>query len=244
MVRGVFDMPIGVLKTLPIWFAATLFSMTLHEAAHALFGKLGGDRTAEDQVTLDPTPHIAREPMGMIAIPVLTFFLHHGSWMMGWASAPYDPVWAERHPRKAALMAAAGPLSNFLLALVVGVILLIMVSQLGWQPGLAAGYSDAAGVIVGAEGQPTAMSSFLSILFTVNLLLGAFNLIPIAPLDGHAVVAAFMPDKVRRRWFGLFEDSSTRMIGMLIAWVIFSRVFVGPMMTLLAKFQTLAAGLS
>lgn len=97
-----------------IWFVAFLLSLTCHEAAHALAARLGGDRTADDQVTLNPLPHMQREPVGMVLFPLLTYALN--GWMMGWASAPYDPHWAQRHPRRAALMALAGPLANFTLA--------------------------------------------------------------------------------------------------------------------------------
>jgi len=57
-------------------------------------------------VTLNPWPHIRREPVGMILVPLITFATR--GWMMGWASAPYDPTWAHRYPRRAAVMALAG----------------------------------------------------------------------------------------------------------------------------------------
>src|SRR6478672_8150136 len=92
-----------------MWFAAFLFSTTVHEAGHALVALWGGDRTAYlgGQVTLSPLPHIRREPIGMLVVPLLTSLLN--GWAMGWASAPYDPRWEERYPRRAAWMAAAGP---------------------------------------------------------------------------------------------------------------------------------------
>jgi Zn-dependent protease len=91
-----------------IWVVAFLFSTTVHEAMHALVAWKGGDPTAYHggQVSLSPIPHIKREPIGMLVVPLITTFTM--GWTMGWASAPYDPVWAERHPRRAALMAAAG----------------------------------------------------------------------------------------------------------------------------------------
>src|SRR6188508_2216817 len=100
-----------------IWFVAFLFSTTVHEAMRALVAWKGGDPTAYHggQVSLSPIPHIRREPIGMLVVPLLTSMTQ--GWAMGWASAPYDPVWAERHPQRAALMAAAGPAGNFILAL-------------------------------------------------------------------------------------------------------------------------------
>ena len=101
-----------------IWFVAFLFSTTVHEAMHALVAWKGGDPTAYHggQVSLSPIPHIKREPIGMLVVPLLTSLTQ--GWAMGWASAPYDPLWAERHPQRAALMAAAGPAGNFMIALV------------------------------------------------------------------------------------------------------------------------------
>ena len=95
---------------------AFLFSTTLHEAAHAFAAYRLGDRTAYEggQVTLDPIPHMRREPLGTIIVPIISFLA--GGWMIGWASAPYDPQWAYENPRSSAKMAAAGPLANLLLA--------------------------------------------------------------------------------------------------------------------------------
>src|SRR5437588_6666691 len=89
------------------WFLVFLFSTTLHEAGHALAAYRLGDPTAYHggQVSLSPLPHIRREPVGMLIVPLVSFALSRGSWMMGWASAPYDPDWAHHHPRRAAIMA-------------------------------------------------------------------------------------------------------------------------------------------
>ncbi|HUK64150.1 MAG TPA: hypothetical protein VLV15_12475, partial [Dongiaceae bacterium] len=98
------------------WFVAFLFSTTLHEAAHAWAALLGGDPTAlrAGQVSLSPLPHIRREPIGMLVVPLLTAFTQ--GWAIGWASTPYDPRWAAEHPHRAARMAAAGPAANLLIA--------------------------------------------------------------------------------------------------------------------------------
>src|SRR6478672_6038183 len=99
-----------------ISYVVFLFSTTCHEASHALVAKLGGDTTAARQVTLNPIPHIQREPWGMVVIPILAFLFSHS--MIGWASAPFDPSWERRYPRRSALMALAGPAANFTLMLI------------------------------------------------------------------------------------------------------------------------------
>jgi hypothetical protein len=99
-----------------VWFVSFLFSTTVHEAMHALVAWRLGDPTAYNggQVSLSPIPHIKREPIGMLVLPLLTAMTQ--GWAIGWASAPYDPQWANRYPQRAALMAAAGPLGNFMIA--------------------------------------------------------------------------------------------------------------------------------
>ena len=105
------------LALFPVWYAAFLLALTCHEAGHALVARWGGDDTAylSGQVTLNPWPHIRREPLGTIVVPLLTYFTGSSRWMMGWASAPYDPSWEQRHPGRAAAMSAAGPAANFIL---------------------------------------------------------------------------------------------------------------------------------
>ena len=85
-----------------LWYVAFLFSTTLHEASHAFAAFRLGDRTAYEggQVTLDPIPHMRREPIGTIVVPLLSFLL--GGWMIGWASTPYNRNWAEQAPKRAA----------------------------------------------------------------------------------------------------------------------------------------------
>src|ERR1700675_3147115 len=106
------------LATLPLWYVAFLLSLTCHEASHALVAKWGGDMTASEsgQVTLNPLPHMKRELFGTVIVPLASFLI--GGSMIGWGSAPYDPLWEQRHPKRAAWMALAGPTANFLLAIV------------------------------------------------------------------------------------------------------------------------------
>src|SRR5437764_15474891 len=108
-----------------ISYVVFLFSTTCHEASHALVAKLGGDTTAARQVSLNPVPHIQREPWGMVVFPILSLIVTRN--LFGWASAPYDPLWERRHPRRAAWMALAGPATNYTLMLIAAVTL-----RLGW----------------------------------------------------------------------------------------------------------------
>ena len=118
-----------------IWYVALLFSLTLHEASHAWAAMKGGDRTAYHggQVSLDPMPHIRREPFGTVVVPLLSFAL--SGWMIGWASTPYDPRWAYTYPKRAAWMSVAGPAANFLLILLAATAIRIGMMVGVFEPG-------------------------------------------------------------------------------------------------------------
>ena len=156
-------------------FVTLIISLTVHEAAHALFALWGGDRTAyyAGQVTLNPLPHMQREPFGMLVLPLLSLYLSNGGMCFGFAHAPIDPHWAYRNPRKAALMSAAGPLANLALAATAFAVL--------WLIGRP-------------EGDTTeAIRRIASTFLLLNLLLMVFNLIPLPPLDGAGVVSGLFP---------------------------------------------------
>jgi Zn-dependent protease len=208
------------------WYVVLLFSLTVHEAAHAFAALRGGDRTAYvgGQVSLDPVPHMRREPLGTVVFPILIYLVSGGRWMFGWASTPFDPVWARHYPRRAAWMAVAGPASNLLLAILAGAAL-----RAGLETGVFV--PDYAGFthLVGAPGGGAwaAAGTILSILFTLNLVLFVFNLFPIPPLDGAGALGLLLPEEAARRLQELFASGPVALFGLLFAWWVFPRLF-GP----------------
>ena len=210
------------LALFPLWYVAFLLSLTCHEAAHALVAKWGGDLTAyySGQVTLNPVPHMRREPFGTVLVPILTFVL--GGSMLGWGSAPYDPLWERRRPKRAALMALAGPVANFLLALVAVLAIRIGIQMGAFQAADAVNFSRLAD---GAPGAAEAAARFLSILFSLNLLLGTFNLLPVFPLDGHSAVGLILPGEVFSRWLDFIRSPMPSLLGLIVAWQMFDRLF-------------------
>jgi Zn-dependent protease len=208
-----------------IWYIVFLFSTTCHEAAHALAAKLGGDLTAAEggQVSLNPLPHIRRSPFGMVVVPILSFLF--GGWMIGWANAPFNPEWQRRYPRRSAWMALAGPAANFTLMLLAGIAIRI---------GLGAGYfrpprsiQDYSSLVTPANAaDPSFLTSALSVVFILNLVLGAFNLLPVLPLDGHAGIMLLMPEGAAVRYLEWVRRSMNfALIGLLIAWKLFDELF-------------------
>jgi len=206
-----------------IWYIVFLFSTTCHEGAHSLASHRGGDSTAfhGGQVTLNPIPHIRREPVGMVIVPILSYIFAH--WMMGWASAPYDPLWQQRYPRRAAWMALAGPMANFSLAIISGLAI-----RFGMIAGIfrAPESADFTHITVAAvPGYAEVVATFLSILFILNILLGTFNLLPVPPLDGNSAITLLMPESTGRRFLHWTNNQGFGMAGLLLAWVLYDRIF-------------------
>jgi Zn-dependent protease len=210
-----------------IWYIVFLFSTTCHEASHALAAKIGGDPTAfhGGQVTLNPLPHVMREPFGMVLVPILSYVL--GGWMIGWASAPYDPFWQERYPRRAALMSLAGPAANFTLMIIAAVVIRGGLIAGVFQPPATVGFeriteladpNSAAGIMRFA-------TTFISVLFFQNLLLGTFNLLPVPPLDGGTGVTLLMSERMALRFLSFTRDPNLQMAGLVASWYLFGRVF-------------------
>ena len=206
-----------------VWYAVLLASLTFHEAAHAWAAKRGGDPTAYlgGQVSLDPRPHIRREPLGTLFVPIFSYAA--AGWMIGWASTPYDPAWADRHPRRSGWMSLAGPLANLVLLLGAGVAVRV---------GLAAGVLAAPEslgftriVAADAGGLWPVVALALSILFTLNLLLVVFNLIPLPPLDGAGAVALLVSADAARRFRRRMTDPRLAWLGLLVAWFAIGSLF-------------------
>lgn len=210
------------------WFVVFLFSTTLHEAGHAFAAYKLGDPTAYEggQVSLNPLPHIQREPLGMIVVPIITFAMNQ--WMMGWASAPYDPLWAHRYPKRAAIMAMAGPAGNLILVLISGTILRLGMGAGIYEPypSWIYGFKFEQLVQATAEGGlAEAAVAPLSILFMLNLLLFFFNLLPLPPLDGSAVLPAFMSNETAARYNAFLHQPMISLLGLLLAWRVFPVIF-------------------
>jgi len=206
-----------------IWYVVFLFSTTCHESAHALAAKIGGDPTAfhGGQVTLNPLPHIRREPFGMVVVPIVSYIFAH--WMIGWASAPYDPYWQQRHPRRAAWMALAGPAANLTLMLLAAAGIRIGIAMGVFHAPDSAGFTHVTAPM--ASGGAAFAATALSILFVLNLLLGTFNLLPVPPLDGNNGVTLLMSEQAGLRFIDWTRNSGFGMLGMILAWLVYDRIF-------------------
>jgi len=167
-------MDINTLVYIGIVIIVILISMTLHEAMHAYAGYWLGDDTAKLQgrLTLNPIKHI--DPFMTLLLPLMLALV--GAPIFGGAKpVPFNPRNVRWGEWGAALIALAGPLTNFLIAFIFFGI---------W-------------VLTGTSG-PDLLSQIFSIIVSVNLGFFVFNLIPIPPLDGSRVMYALAPDFVRK----------------------------------------------
>ena len=205
-----------------LFYIVFLFSVTLHEAAHAWVAMLGGDLTAYrgGQVSINPVPHIRREPFGMVILPLISVFL--SGWPLGFASAPYDPSWARRYPKRAAVMSLAGPAANLLLFLLAALAVRAGLSQGTFVPA----QSIRIGQVTGATSAGwESMALVVSAFFSLNLVLFVLNILPVPPLDGSGALPLFLSPGATARYQEIFAQPMVGMVGMLVTWRIFGEIF-------------------
>lgn len=207
------------------FYAVFVFAVTVHEAAHATAAMLGGDLTAYNggQVSIDPIPHMKREPFGMVVLPILSVALT--GWPFGYASAPYDPRWAEQHPTRAGWMALAGPGANLAMALAAGVIIRIGVASGSLEAPMRLGFTQVTAAIGEPSGLAAGWAFVLSIFFSMNLLLFLLNMIPLPPLDGSGALALVLPDRWLLAYRQLAAQPLASLIGLLIVWNLIGEIF-------------------
>jgi len=208
-----------------IWYIVFVFSTVCHEYAHALAAYYFGDHTAAHYglTTLNPVPHIQRSPFGMVVVPLLSFI--GAGWMIGWASTPYDPYWAQRYPKEAALMGLAGPAANLILVIVAGILIHIGILAGIFSPPESINFTTV--VEANTDGFQKGLAILVSVLFTLNLLLLVFNLIPLPPLDGTSWMEFVLKGETLYKYRILMAHPTVRIFGIFIAWNLIDFIF-GP----------------
>lgn len=166
-----------------ISFLVLVFSLTVHESAHAWAADRLGDPTARalGRLSLNPAVHV--DPLGTLVFPLVGMLT--GAPIIGWAKPVPVSTWRFERPRRDYLMvAAAGPLSNLSLALVAAVVMRLLPAS-AFAPEPTAG----AGVLA-------PLANIVWSALTINLLLAVFNMLPIPPLDGGSVLAGLLPERL------------------------------------------------
>lgn len=207
------------------FYAVFVFSVTIHEASHAWAAMLGGDLTAYEggQVSIDPLPHMKREPFGMVILPLLSVF--STGWPIGYASAPYNVAWAERYPTRAGLMALAGPGANLAMAVLVWLIVRFGLGSEIFEAPDFIGFSSMTRAMGDSNSLAAAAAFMLSILFSMNLLLFVLNMLPLPPLDGAAALVLVLPESMLDGYRTLTQHPVFAIIGLLLVWNLVGEIF-------------------
>jgi Zn-dependent protease len=171
-----------------------LFAMVLHEYAHGWMAEKCGDQTAKlaGRLTVNPLAHV--DPFGTIILPLICLMLP-GSFLLGWAKpVPIDPRNMHRPRRDMALVAAAGPGMNLLLAVASALLLALLLTV---EPTLplrgATGDEASSSLFATMVLRPIAVMALYSVM--INVFLALFNLLPIPPLDGGRILTSILPAK-------------------------------------------------
>ena len=201
-----------------------MLSLSVHEWAHAWTAHKLGDDTARNlgRLTLNPMSHI--DPMGTIILPALLVFSGSG-FFFGWAQpVPISPTRFSRHVRMktgVVLTAAAGPISNLVLALLMGLMLKFI-------------------PMIDMQGSPVETLVFL--MFQINIILAVFNLIPVPPLDGNRVVVGLLPDKAEQSYYRFMEQYSFIVPLAFMALILFGGEVIQWPLNMLSEFLLTITG--
>ena len=200
----------NLIQTVLIYALPVIFAITVHEAAHGYVARYFGDNTAEvmGRVTLNPMKHI--DPIGTILMPLMLYFATSGAFLFGYAKPVPVNFGRLRHPKRDMIwVALAGPASNFVQAIFWALVLVALV---------AAGVNETFFIKMAQGG------------VLVNLVMWAFNLFPLPPLDGGRVLAGLLPNGPAQNFLARIEPFGFFIVmGLVIAGVV-STFWLRPLM--------------
>jgi len=206
----------NLIQTVAIYALPVLFAITIHEAAHGYVARYFGDNTAWTlgRVTLNPLKHI--DPIGTIAMPLLLYFATSGAFLFGYAKPVPVNFGKLRNPKRDMVwVALAGPASNFAQALLWAVALVVM-AAIGTQERFFIQMAQAGAL--------------------VNLVMWAFNLFPLPPLDGGRILVGLLPYK-QAQWVARIEPWGFFVVLALVLAGVLGTYWLQPLMSL--GFSTL-----
>jgi Zn-dependent protease len=192
-----------LIQTVAVYALPVLFAITLHEAAHAYAAKFFGDNTAYSmgRMSLNPVKHI--DPFGTLLIPVLLYFATGGAFLFGYAKpVPINFGHLRKPKRDMAWVSLAGPAANFIMALLWTLVI----------------YALALGRVQEEFFMLMAKAGVLT-----NLVMFAFNLFPIPPLDGGRILVSLLPHKYAYKFaqiepYGFFIVMALVLLKVIYTW--------------------------
>ncbi|MEO7242709.1 MAG: site-2 protease family protein [Variovorax sp.] len=201
-----------LLQTVLIYALPVLFAITVHEAAHGYVARYFGDDTAYrlGRMTLNPIKHI--DPIGTILIPAMLYFSTAGTFLFGYAKPVPVDYRQLRHPKRDMIwVALAGPASNFVMAI---------------------GWALLALLLAATDVREAFFVKMASAGVLVNLVMWAFNLFPLPPLDGGRVLAGLLPHGRAQQFLARIEPFGFFIVlGLVVAGVL-GKYWLLPLMKL------------
>lgn len=216
---------LSLVQRIVVWALPVLFAITVHETAHGWMARRLGDHTAEmlGRLTLNPIKHI--DPVGTLLVPGVLLML--GGFLFGWAKpVPINTRNLHRPKRDMAIVAAAGPLSNLLMALLWALVVQIALAFATDPVSEAVMFA----VYIGVAG------------IFINTVLMVLNLLPLPPLDGGRVLTGMLPGRAAYQFSRIEPYGFFILIG-LLATGLLSQI-LWPPVSLVLGLVAEAAGLS
>jgi len=204
------DIP-NLIQTVLIYALPVLFAITVHEAAHGYAARYFGDNTAHmlGRITLNPLKHI--DPVGTILMPLMLYFATSGAFLFGYAKPVPVQFGNLRNPKRDMIwVALAGPASNFFQAILWAVVLVVLVTS---------GVQERFFVEMARAG------------ILVNLVMWAFNLFPLPPLDGGRILVGLLPWRIANQ-VARIEPFGFFIVLALVVMGVIGTIWLRPLMTL------------
>lgn len=213
---------LDLIQKILIWSIPVIFAITLHEVAHGWVANKLGDPTAKKlgRLTINPIKHI--DIIGTIVVPVMLLLIPHVNFIFGWAKPVPVAYQNLRNPRRdMAIVAAAGPISNFVMAVFWACVIKLSLTLNTNSFGIFAADNTIArlAVYMGAAG------------ISINLVLMVLNFLPIPPLDGSRVVTSLLPRKAAY-YYNKFGNFGFILLVVLLATGILSLILAPAIMFL------------
>jgi len=209
----------NLIQTVLIYALPVIFAITVHEAAHGYVARHFGDNTAQmmGRLTLNPLKHI--DPIGTIAMPILLYFATSGAFLFGYAKPVPVNFGHLRNPKRDMIwVALAGPASNFIQA-ILWTLFLVGITVAGVQERFFVGMANA-GILT-------------------NLVMWAFNLFPLPPLDGGRILAGLLPRGRAQYWLARIEPFGFFIVMGLVVLGVVGSLWLRPLMGLGYAFLNL-----
>ncbi|MDB5743410.1 MAG: peptidase [Polaromonas sp.] len=201
----------NLIQTVSLYALPVLFAITVHEAAHGYAARHFGDNTAylQGRMTLNPLKHI--DPIGTIAMPLMLYFATSGAFLFGYAKPVPVDFGALRNPKRDMIwVALAGPASNFMQAILWALLLV---------------------VLAGLNVQEPFFIKMAQAGILVNLVMWAFNLFPLPPLDGGRILVGLLPWK-QAQWVSRIEPWGFFIVLALVLAGVVGALWLRPLMSL------------